>query len=120
MREHEEEHESLEAGGAEPIEDEPVPADIGRVVDEGLGPGRPKRVAVIGAGMAGLASALELKRAGHDVTVLEAQNRVGCRILTCRDFAPACTRSSARCACPDPTTSRSRTATGSAWSCVPS
>jgi monoamine oxidase len=88
MREHEEEHESLEAGGAEPIEDEPVPADIGRVVDEGLGPGRPKRVAVIGAGMAGLASALELKRAGHDVTVLEAQNRVGGRILTCRDFAP--------------------------------
>lgn len=88
MREHEEEHESLEAGGAEPIEDEPVPADISRVVDEGLGPGRPKRIAVIGAGMAGLASALELKRAGHEVTVLEAQNRVGGRVFTCREFAP--------------------------------
>ncbi len=45
-------------------------------------------MAVIGAGMAGLASALELKRAGHDATVLEAQNRVGGRIFTCRDFAP--------------------------------
>ena len=88
MREHEEEHETLEAGGAEPIEDQPVPADIGRVVDEGLGPGRPKRIAVIGAGMAGLASALELKRAGHEVTVLEAQNRVGGRVFTCREFAP--------------------------------
>jgi monoamine oxidase len=88
MREHEEEHETLEAGGADTIEDEPVPGDIGRVVEEGLGPGRPKRVAVIGAGMAGLASAVELKRAGHDVTVLEAQNRVGGRIYTCRDFAP--------------------------------
>src|SRR5688572_1746595 len=88
VREHEEEHETLEAGGADTIADEPVPGDIGRVVKEGLGPGRPKRVAVIGAGMAGLASALELKRAGHHVTVLEAQNRVGGRIYTCRDFAP--------------------------------
>ncbi len=35
--EHEEEHETLEAGGADTIEDEPVPARIGRVVDEGLG-----------------------------------------------------------------------------------
>jgi NADPH-dependent 2,4-dienoyl-CoA reductase/sulfur reductase-like enzyme len=92
VREHEEEHETLEAGGADTIEDEPVPARIGRVVDEGLGPGRPKRVAVIGAGMAGLASALELKRAGHDVTVLEAQNRVGGRIFTCRDSLRACAR----------------------------
>jgi phytoene dehydrogenase-like protein len=88
MSEHAEEHETLEAGGADTIADEPVPRDIGRVLDEGLGPGRPKRVAVIGAGMAGLASALELKRAGHEVMVLEAQNRVGGRISTCRDFAP--------------------------------
>lgn len=86
--EHAEEHETLEAGGADTIADEPVPRDIGRVVEDGLGPGRPKRVTVIGAGMAGLASALELKRAGHDVTVLEAQNRVGGRIYTCRVFAP--------------------------------
>jgi monoamine oxidase len=88
MSEHAEEHETIEAGGADTIADEPVPRDIGRVVREGLGPGRPKRVAVIGAGMAGLAAALELKRAGHEVTVLEAQNRVGGRIYTWRDFAP--------------------------------
>jgi monoamine oxidase len=29
-----------------------------------------------------------LKQQGHDVVVLEAQNRVGGRVLTCRDFAP--------------------------------
>jgi len=85
---HEEEHEALEFGGAEPIEDEPVPADVGRVPAEGLGAGRAKRVIVIGAGMAGLVAAMELKRAGHQVIVLEAQNRVGGRVYTCRDFAP--------------------------------
>jgi monoamine oxidase len=49
----------------------------------------PKRdVVVIGAGMAGLVAAYELKRAGHRPTVLEAQGRVGGRILTLRSFAP--------------------------------
>jgi monoamine oxidase len=49
----------------------------------------PKRIIVIGAGMAGLVAAYELLRAGHDVQVLEAQNRVGGRILTLRQpFAP--------------------------------
>ena len=44
---------------------------------------------VIGAGMAGLVAASELLRAGHDPLVLEAQNRVGGRILTLREpFAP--------------------------------
>jgi monoamine oxidase len=47
-----------------------------------------KRVVVLGAGIAGLVAAYELKQQGHDVIVLEAQNRVGGRILTCRDFAP--------------------------------
>ena len=50
-------------------------------------PDRPKRVLVLGAGIAGLAAALELVDAGHDPLVLEAQNRVGGRIHTLRCFA---------------------------------
>ena len=43
---------------------------------------------IIGAGLAGLVAAYELERQGHDPIVLEAQNRVGGRIYTLRDFAP--------------------------------
>jgi len=45
---------------------------------------RPKKVIVIGAGLAGLAAAWELDRKGHDVTVLEAQMRPGGRVYTLR------------------------------------
>src|SRR5262245_33967328 len=48
----------------------------------------PQRVIVMGAGLAGLVAAYELKQQGHEVIVLEAQNRVGGRVLTCREFAP--------------------------------
>jgi monoamine oxidase len=44
----------------------------------------PAHVIVLGAGIAGLVAACELKRAGHRVTVLEAQHRVGGRVLTLR------------------------------------
>ncbi|MGV0800149.1 FAD-dependent oxidoreductase, partial [Mycolicibacterium elephantis] len=41
-------------------------------------------VAVIGAGLAGLTAARELRRAGVDVVVLEARDRVGGRTLNHR------------------------------------
>jgi monoamine oxidase len=67
-----------------------LPASTLAVPSAGLEirPQRPKRVVVVGAGVAGLVAAYELRRQGHDVVVLEAQGRVGGRIYTLRDFAP--------------------------------
>jgi monoamine oxidase len=47
--------------------------------------GKPKKVVIVGAGLAGLAAGYELKRAGHHPIILEAQQRVGGRIYTLRD-----------------------------------
>ncbi len=47
--------------------------------------GKPKKVVIVGAGIAGLAAGYELKRAGHTVVILEAQQRVGGRVYTLRD-----------------------------------
>jgi monoamine oxidase len=46
------------------------------------------KVAVVGAGFAGLASAYWLARAGFEVRVFEARKRVGGRVHTLRDFSP--------------------------------
>lgn len=46
--------------------------------------GKPRKVVVIGAGLAGLAAAWELHQAGQDVTLLEAQTRAGGRVYTLR------------------------------------
>ena len=46
--------------------------------------GRPRHVVVIGAGIAGLTAAYELRKAGHRCTVLEASHRPGGRNLTLR------------------------------------
>ena len=44
-----------------------------------------EKVIVVGAGLAGLAAAFELDRAGHQVTVIEAQSRAGGRVHTLRE-----------------------------------
>jgi monoamine oxidase len=64
--------------------------DALRILTDGLPHTQsPARVAVIGAGMAGLVAASELRRAGHDAFILEGQHRVGGRVLTLREpFAP--------------------------------
>lgn len=49
--------------------------------------GKPKKVIVLGAGLAGLAAGYELAQAGHDVTILEARARPGGRVDTLREFA---------------------------------
>ncbi len=54
--------------------------------DHGV-PGAP-RACIIGAGFAGLACAHELALKGWDVTVVEAKDRVGGRVLSRRDLVP--------------------------------
>jgi monoamine oxidase len=47
-----------------------------------------KIVVIVGAGFAGLAAAYELLAVGYDVTVVEAQERIGGRVLTFDNFVP--------------------------------
>ena len=47
--------------------------------------GNGRSVVILGAGIAGLVSAYELRRAGYQVTVLEARDRVGGRVWTVRN-----------------------------------
>src|SRR6185503_3114511 len=49
--------------------------------------GEPRNIVILGGGLAGLAAGLELKRAGHNITILEARKFPGGRVQTIRDFA---------------------------------
>ena len=59
------------------------------VVNQGIakkfGSERPKKVIIVGAGLAGLSAAYELLAAGHEPLIIEAQQRVGGRIYTMRE-----------------------------------
>jgi monoamine oxidase len=46
------------------------------------------RVVIIGGGFSGLAAAYELSKAGYEVTVAEARNRIGGRVITFSDLVP--------------------------------
>ena len=43
-----------------------------------------KKIIIIGAGISGLVAGYELSLAGHDITILEARDRIGGRVLTIR------------------------------------
>ena len=87
---HAAEHELTLAAGPTLLEDIPESPELLATPREGLEsrPQPPKRVLIIGAGLAGLVAAFELRRQGHEPLVLEAQNRVGGRVYTLRDFGP--------------------------------
>src|SRR5574341_577171 len=46
--------------------------------------GKPKKVVIVGAGMAGLVAGYELKRAGHNPIILEGKQRVARQVYTLR------------------------------------
>jgi len=54
-----------------------------------LPPGEGRRVGIVGAGVAGLAAAYELRRAGWEVVIYEGDDRYGGRSLTVRPSDPA-------------------------------
>ncbi|MFB5252400.1 flavin monoamine oxidase family protein [Bacillus mycoides] len=57
-----------------------------QIVHEGLAKtNNPKRITVAGAGISGLVAASLLKEAGHEVTIIEANNRIGGRVYTIRE-----------------------------------
>uniref|UniRef100_A0A671R2D7 Amine oxidase n=1 Tax=Sinocyclocheilus anshuiensis TaxID=1608454 RepID=A0A671R2D7_9TELE len=57
-----------------------------KLTEQGLPPSKnPQHVVIVGAGAAGLTAAKFLEDAGHKVTIIEASERIGGRILTHRD-----------------------------------
>ena len=72
------------AAGAVVLSANPV-RHLTSVVVRSRGAHAPQKVIVIGAGMAGLSTALGLIEKGHEVTILEARTRPGGRVFTIRE-----------------------------------
>lgn len=65
------------------------PEEMISIIRNGLRPSLSKKVIVIGAGMSGLVAASLLLKAGHNVTILEGNKRIGGRVYTVRKpFTP--------------------------------
>jgi len=58
---------------------------VNKGIEKKFGSGKPQKVVIVGAGLAGLSAGFELKRAGHNPVILEAQQRVGGRVYTLRE-----------------------------------
>jgi hypothetical protein len=58
---------------------------LGCSIDGGSGDTPGRSVLVLGAGLAGLSAAYELKKQGYEVTLLEGRERVGGRVWTVRE-----------------------------------
>ena len=63
----------------------PLPAAQASTLQLAEGSGRGVRVVILGAGIAGLVAAWELRKAGYECTVLEARSRCGGRNWTIRN-----------------------------------
>lgn len=69
-------------------DNDPVIAEYIAIIKDGLPrTGTPKKIAIVGAGIAGLVSAQLLAEAGHQVTLYEGNTRIGGRVHTLRGEA---------------------------------
>uniref|UniRef100_A0A8D2LBG3 Amine oxidase n=1 Tax=Varanus komodoensis TaxID=61221 RepID=A0A8D2LBG3_VARKO len=79
------------ASGPRPLEscfEDPEYGQLLEIAKDGLGKAeKPKRIVIVGAGIAGLTAGKVLLDAGHQVTILEARSHVGGRMETYRDPA---------------------------------